>query len=62
MVQLDTFEDFYEKAVALYRSDPSRVSFFHTGSVVFIYIYIYIYLFIFFSPTPHPSAHPNKRI
>jgi hypothetical protein len=26
MVQLDNFEDFYEKAVALYRSNPSRVS------------------------------------
>lgn len=26
MVLLDTFEDFYEKAVKLYRSDPSRVS------------------------------------
>lgn len=26
MVLLDTFEDFYEKAVKLFRSDPSRVS------------------------------------
>lgn len=26
MVQLDKFEDFYEKAMALYRSNPSRVS------------------------------------